>query len=220
MKKTVTKSFLMASALGACILTACTHATSETTTEVLDGAQEAAAGDPIAAASVLITDPDGVPVCNGVLLGDGLVATAAACADGKAEDFRINAGGTALLPVLKLTQADDVALLRVKFDALPQTSRAMTLGPGSARIDGTLRLATFLKNQKLAIAAGKVDQPESLPGFMALRLDAGGKLTEKQLGSGIYAEMDGKPVLVGLYTTKSKRGNIVFIQDVRGRELR
>jgi hypothetical protein len=45
------------------------------------------------------------------------------------------------------------------------------------------------------------------------------KLSERQLGSGIYADLDGKPVLVGLFTTSSKRGNVVFIQDVRGKEL-
>jgi hypothetical protein len=185
-----------------------------------DGAGEPVQGDPIAAASVLVTSSDGAPLCNGVLLGDGVVATAAACAHKSAGDYKINARGPALLPVLELIKAEDIALLKIKFDALPENSRAVALGGGDTKVDGTLRLATYFKNgEKLAIAPGKIDPPESVPGYLALRLDSGGKLSERQLGSGIYADLDGKPVLVGLFTTSSKRGNVVFIQDVRGKEL-
>lgn len=204
------------------VLTACAPRAGESLlSETLDGAKEADQSDPIAAASVIITSKDGVPLCNGVLLSDGMIATAASCADGKPDRFRVNANGAALVPVLEVIKAEQIAFLKVKFEALPQTSRAIELAAGGTNVDGTLRLATFLRNSnKVAVAPGKIDQPESLPGYLALRLDAGGRLSEKQLGSGIYADKDGKTVLVGLFTKPLKRGNIVFVEDMRGRAVR
>ncbi len=196
-------------------------ATEAQLTEAFDGAREAELGDPIAAASVLVTAPDGAPLCNGVLLGDGMIATASACVGSKAEKLRISAGGAALVPVLEVIKTDQVALLRVKFEALPQTARAASLAAGGTSVDGLLQIATFVKNgEKLAIAPGKIDAPESVPGYLALRLDSGGRMSVRQLGSGIYAVQDGKPVLVGIYATPVGRGSIAFVQDVRGRVWR
>jgi hypothetical protein len=212
-------------------LSACTSIpTTEPTNEALDNAPEVKVDDEIAASSVFVWRARGDEMrdfCNGVVLTGEFVATAASCVDGDAEDFRVGAAGATPVTVEKimLGKGSAIAILKVKAGSLPPSLKPATLAPSSTAVSGKVSMPLYAArgkkadSVKLTKLSGEQDVQESMPGIIAVRMVDENAMIGGHEGSGIFIEKDGHPVLIGIVSRNSWRGQTCYTQDLRGQPL-